>query len=171
MMDLAKVRITGIDLLKTRRSIRYFDTKREIEHKILWNIFELCRYAPTSKNSQSYYFVVIKDRKILDYLGSVRGEYSAPIARAPMAVAICSDPNLSRRYIQDGCIAAYHFMLAAWIYGLGTCWIAAMDRDDVKDAIGVVKDHYIATITPLGYPTEIPQVPERKRVEEFVNFR
>ena len=87
-----------------------------------------------------------------------------------MAVAICSDPDKSRRHIQDGVIAAYHFMLAAWFYGLGTCWIAAMDRDDVKDKLGIPKHHYVATITPLGYPEFIPEPPPRKPAKEFVKF-
>ena len=107
---------------------------------------------------------------MLEFLGGLRGESSAPIARARLAVAICSDPGISKRHVQDGCIAAYHFILAAWIFGLGTCWIAAMDRDDVKEVIGVPREHYVATVTPVGYPAKIPQMPERKRAEEFVRF-
>ena len=88
---------------------------------------------------------------------------------APLAVAICSDPELSRRYVQDGCIAAYHFMLTAWFFGLGTCWIAAVDREDVKSQSGIPEHHYIVTITPLGYPKHLPlNPPERKELACFI---
>lgn len=159
----------GMELLKSRRSVRHYEN-REVEDEILWKVFELCRYSPTSRNSQGYYFVVIKDRKVLNFLAGLRGQSSAPIARAPVAVAVCSNPEVSKRHVQDGCIAAYHFMLAAWSQGLGTCWIAAMDRDDVKAILNVPREHYVATVTPLGYPSEIPPMPQRKGAKEFVRF-
>ncbi|MEW5923291.1 MAG: nitroreductase family protein [Candidatus Zixiibacteriota bacterium] len=155
-------------LLTTRRSIRKF-YNTDVPDDILARLFERCRYAPTSRNSQSYYFKIIKDRAILNQLAATRGTSSAPIANAPMAVAICSDPGLTKRVEQDGCIAAYHFLLAAWSLGLGTCWIAAMDRDDVKEWLNIPNDHYVATITPLGYPEQYPAAaPQRKERNYFI---
>jgi nitroreductase len=87
-----------------------------------------------------------------------------------MAVAICSTPAQSGACTQDGCIAAYHFLLASRLHGLGTCWIAAMDRSDVKESLGVPKEHYIATVTPVGYPATIPETPPRRKAEEMVKF-
>jgi nitroreductase len=158
----------GDDLLRTRRSIRRF-LPESVPESLLNNVFELSRFAPTSHNNQGYYFKPIADRDILAKLSQLRGSSSAPIARAPMAVAICSDPDKSRRHIQDGCIAAYHFLLAAWHYGLGTCWIAAMDKPEVKELLGVPDTHYIATITPLGFPSgKALQMPERRELGWFV---
>ena len=155
-------------LLTSRRSIRKFYYS-EVPDDILARLFERCRYAPSSRNSQSYYFKIIKDRTILNQLAGTRGSSSAPIADAPMAVAICADPELTKRVEQDGCIAAYHFLLAAWSMGLGTCWIAAMDRDDVKEWLNIPYDHYVATITPLGYPEQYPAAaPSRKDRDYFI---
>jgi len=160
--------LTGDELLLSRRSIRDFKDK-EVTDEVIEKILEVCRYSPTSMNTQSYYFKVIRDRELLHWLSETRGESSGPIGRAPLAVAICSDPSLSRRHVQDGCIAAYHFILTAHFFGLGTCWIAALDREDVKKKMDIPKEHYVATITPLGYPEE-PHVPapERKALTEFV---
>ena len=156
------------ELLMNRRSIRKFKNKK-IDKVTLNNIFELCRYAPTSKNSQSYYFIVIQDLNKLKYLASLRGAPSAPIAKAPLAVAIVTNTSKTLRPEQDGCIAAYHFILSAWQHGLGTCWIAAMDRDDLKEALEIPKEHYVATVTPLGYPAvSIPKIPQRRESSEFV---
>ncbi len=157
----------GIELLKTRRSIRYFDEK-EIPQDVLDKVFDLARYAPSARNSQPAYLIVVRDKEKLAKLGAIRGKSSAPISRAPLAVAICSDPSISSRYVQDGCIFAYHFMLSAWAYGLGTCWIADMDRDEVKDILDVPKGHYVATVTPLGYPDETPPIKERRGIDEIV---
>lgn len=161
--------MAGDDLLIQRRSIRHFRAE-DIPDEILWDVLELCRYSPSSRNAQSYNYIVIKDRKKLEFLASLRGTNSAPIARAPMAVAVITDPRKSKRHIQDGCIAAYHLILAAKAHGLGTCWIAAMDRDDVKENLGIPADQYVATITPLGYPSENPKPSERRNAKELVRF-
>jgi len=161
--------IDGSELLLTRRSVRHFED-HDVPGNLQGRLFELCRFSPTSCNSESYYFMAIRDRKIMEFLASTRGSSSAPISRAPMAVAICSDPAKTKRPIQDGCIAAYHFLLAAWNLGLGTCWIAAMDRDDVKERIGIPQDHYIATITPLGFPSRLPDAPSRREADEMIRI-
>jgi nitroreductase len=158
----------GERLLLTRRSVRHFKPM-PIPDDVLNQVLNLSRFAPTSRNTQPYYFKIIMERETIDKLSQVRGSNTAPIGRAPTAVAICADPAISKRHIQDGCIAAYHFLLAAWQYGLGTCWIAAMDRDEVKEMLGIPKEHYVATVTPLGYPEKLPvDPPERKELSWFL---
>lgn len=161
--------VDGQALLTSRRSIRSFK-ETPVSDEVLWEVFEICRYSPTSRNSQSYYFMVVREPNKLAWLASLRGSSSAPIARAKLAVVVSADPDRSARHVQDGCIAGYHFTLAAWLHGLGTCWIAAMDRDDVKEGLGIPRSHYIATITPVGYPSESPQAPLRRRSDEMVKF-
>lgn len=159
----------GLSALMNRRSIRKFkDT--DISPNLIESIIDLCRYSPTSRNTQGFYFVIIKDRDKIDYLASLRGTSSEPIRKAPVAIAVCSDPSITRRKVDDGIIAAYHFILCAFLHGLGTCWIAAMDTDTVKKCIGIPHDHYIATITPLGYPDEAPAAPEKKHIRDFIKF-
>jgi nitroreductase len=55
-------------------------------------------------------------------------------------------------------------MLAAWSRGLGTCWIGALNRDDTKEILGIPKERYLATVTPLGWPAERPAVRPRREV-------
>lgn len=160
--------LTGDQLLLSRRSIRTF-RKKQVSPETLHRLIDICRFAPSSQNFQSFYFRVISDPDTLDMLAISRSGSSDPIGTAPMAVAICSDPALSRYNVQDACIAATYFLLAARQLGLGTCWIGNMDTPGIKKLIGVPKDHYVATVTPLGYPAgKMPAPPERKPVEEFI---
>jgi nitroreductase len=160
--------MTGEEMFLARRSIRDF-TDEKISQEILWKVFELCRYSPTSQDNQAYYYVVVQDPNKQEALATLRSP-AAPIARAPAAVAICTDPEKTGRPDQDSCIAAYHFILAARLFGLGTCWIAAMDRDEAKDILGIPRSHYIATITPLGYPAEAPEDKARRPAKALVKF-
>lgn len=159
--------LTGEELLLNRRSYREFKDE-EIPEEILNKVIDLSRFAPTSMNSQSYYFKFITDEKLICDLASIRKTASEPIKKAPMAVAICSDNEQSNRYKQDADIAAYHFMLAARLYDLGTCWIADMDRESIKRKLDIPIDHYIATITPLGYIENEKEAPERKQKENYI---
>lgn len=158
---------SGNEILATRRSIRQYKDN-PVPESVLIRIFEICRFSPTSRNSQSYYYAVIRKKEQLDVLAALRGGPSAPIGRAPMAVAVCSDPDLSGAYRDDACIAAYHFMLASWSHGIGTCWITDMDRSLVKDILNIPENHYVAMVTPVGYPAGIPEPPQRKGFKDFV---
>lgn len=160
--------LTADELLLKRRSIRKY-TDTPVSDELLYKVIDLSRYAPTARNSQPYYFKIIKDRDTIDKLGAVRERATTPISNAPLAVAVVSDPEISKRHIQDGCIGAYHFLLAAFSFGLGTCWIADMDRDEVKKLIGVPKNHYVVTVTPLGFPAEYKEnAPEKKDMDFYL---
>jgi hypothetical protein len=44
-----------------------------------------------------------------------------------------------------------------------------MDRDDVKERLSIPAEHYIATITPLGYPAKRRiDAPPRKEASWFL---
>src|SRR6056297_2925591 len=159
--------LTGKELLLERRSYREYSEK-EIPEEVINKVIDISRYAPTSMNSQSYYFKFIRDEELICDLASIRKTATEPIKKAPLAVAICSDNEQSNRYKQDAVIAAYHFMLAARLYNLGTCWIADMDRESIKRKISIPKDHYIATITPLGYIKEKIEAPKRKELSKYI---
>jgi len=159
--------LTGKELLLERRSYREYSEK-EIPEEVINKVIDISRYAPTSMNSQSYYFKFIRDEELICDLASIRKTASEPIKKAPMAVAICSDNEQSNRYQQDADIAAYHFMLAARLYNLGTCWIADMDRESIKRKLDIPVDHYIATITPLGYIKDEKDAPSRKDPSKFI---
>lgn len=161
---------SGEVLLKNRRSIRQF-TQKPIDKEILNKIFELCKFAPTSRNSQSFYFVVIEDQSKKLELSAIRENASKPIANAPLCVAVVADASKTLRKEQDACIAATYLLLSAHLYGLGTCWITDMDRLQVKQLLDIPEDHYIACITPLAYPVEYPNLPQRRDPNEFVYWK
>ncbi len=161
--------LSGRDLLATRRSIRKFKGE-SVAEELLWQVIELCRWAPSSRNSQGVTYTMIREREALNFLADLRGSSSAPIAAGPMAVAISADPEITGRPEQDACIAAYHLTLAARLYGLGTCWIADLNRDEVKERLGLPVEHYLATVTPLGYPAERPMAQTRKPAESYIRL-
>lgn len=157
------------EVLRQRRSIREY-LPEPLPEKLLEEVFELCRHSPTARNLQAYYYVVIRDRGILEKIVEQRGPAGKPILAAPLAIAVCARGEISRRKVQDACIAAYHLLLAAHAHGLGTCWVTDMDNGLVKDLLRIPQDDYVACLTPLGWPAEHIPIPPRHEVSEFVRY-
>jgi len=155
--------------LVSRRSVRSY-LSDPVPPEVLNGVFELCRYSPTARNLQGYYYIVIQDRALLQKIADHRGPAGAPILAAPLAIAVCAAGDISRRVIQDACIAAYHLLLAAKAHGLGTCWVTDMDNSVVKGLLGVPEEDYIACLTPLGYGAEENTVPHRHEQASFVRY-
>ena len=160
---------TSVESLMRRRSIRRY-TSDPIPNALLDKVFDLCRYSPTARNLQAYYYIVIKDPAVVDKIVGIRGPAGEPLRAAPIAIAVAARGEISRRVVQDACIAAYHLLLAAHTYGLGTCWVTDMDNDAVKDLLGIPHEDYVACLTPLGWPAEHKPVPQRHEVSEFVRY-
>lgn len=152
-----------------RRSIRSY-LPDPVPKELLDRVFEMCRYSPTARNLQAYYYIVISNSQVIDEIVKLRGPAGEPLRAAPLAIAVVASGEISRRVVQDACIAAYHLLLAAHIHGLGTCWVTDMDNDPVKELLGIPTEDYVACLTPIGWPAERKPVPQRHQVSEFVRF-
>ena len=134
------------------RSIRQFQRKA-IPDDALHRILQAGRMSGSSKNSQPWTFVVIRD---LDTCMSLSrcGDFAGHLAGAALAIAIVSDPQYYRGEFDSG-RAAQNMMLAAWASGIGSC-IASMHReDDAKAALGVQKNLRLQHVISFGY--SLPQ--------------
>ena len=158
--------------IRSLRSIRQFDLSRPIDEAALHRILQAGRMSGSSKDSQPWWFIVIKDRTLLQTIAKT-GDYAQHLASAALAIAIVFDPRFYRGEFDSG-RAAQNMMLAAWNDDLGSC-IASMHReDDCKKALGVPNELRLQHIISFGYPLPvdhgIPAVQKRRRkpLEEIV---
>jgi nitroreductase/predicted lactoylglutathione lyase len=158
---------SGDDLLRRRRSVRDF-APDAVDEDTLNRVVELARWAPSSYNRQAFYFKIVRDRETVEWLGDYKGDNSAPIKQAPMAVAVVADTEVSPLPVEDGTLATHQFMLAAAWHGLGTCWIGHMNQDDVKERLDIPNAHHLVTVTPLGRPAGPVSTPDRHAPERFI---
>ena len=161
-----------MDVIATRKSVRSYSDE-EIEEEKFTKIFEAARMAPSWANKQCWSYILVKDKKKIKKLSS--GLVNSWMKHAKAIIVACGDPKKSGTrngmdyYLIDVAISMEHLVLAATDLGLGTCWIAAMDREEVKEILDIPRDHYVATVTPLGYPLDRDkQPPERKEREWFL---
>jgi nitroreductase len=154
------------------RSVRQFDLSRPIAEAALHRILQAGRMSGSSKDSQPWWFIVVKERATLQALARA-GDYAQHLANAAFAIAIVFDPRFYRGEFDSG-RTAQNMMLAAWNDGLGSC-IASMHREDeCKAVLGVPKELRLQHIISFGYPLPvehtIPAAPRRRRkpLEEIV---
>jgi nitroreductase len=79
------------------------------------------RRAQSSKNSQPWHFIVIRDAATLKSLSEL-GNWATHIAGAAMAIAIITpDPDTRFSIMFDAGQSAAYMQLAAWELGVGSC--------------------------------------------------
>lgn len=153
--------------IRTRREIRDYANK-DIPNDVLQKILEAGRLAPSSKNSQPWHFVVIRNRETLSKIAKLTPT-GAHIAAAPLAIAVLMDAAKLPEI--DGTRAIQNMVLAAWDLGVGSCWITNFYDDAVKDILSAPQRMKLVTVMPFGYPTEYKtkRKKTRKPLSEIVH--
>lgn len=164
------------DVISKRRSIRkYKPAVPDIE--LIKECIDAANHAPSSKNSQPWKFVIVKDKQIIEKLSKAQ-IYSNFLKNAPMVIVALSDENKSpNHFVEDCSCAIMLLMLQAAELGLGTCWNAVyhpgnQKREDyVRDILKIPRNYRVIVNIGIGYPAEKPGKKEIKGFEEAAEVR
>ncbi len=91
----------NLDLLKNRRSVRKFVADKPVTDKQIKTLLEAASWAPSAGNRQSWFFYLIKEKKIKSKL-ALASFGQIFIARAPLVIVACSDLKRAAIYGQKG---------------------------------------------------------------------
>jgi nitroreductase len=136
--------------IRARLAVRSFKPD-PVPDGVVDRILRAGRWAPSSRNSQPWHLIVVRDRQTLTDLASLTpsGRF---IADAPMAIAVAMEG--ARRAELDAGRLIQNMLLAAWDEGVGTCMVGAFDGAKVKALLGIPESMEFVTAMPYGYPTE-----------------
>ncbi len=167
------------ELIRIRESVRNYDPDRSVPSEVMSKILDAGRLALSACNYQPWKFLVISSSEMLK---KVRNCYKREwLNNAPHILVIIGfkDQAWTRGYDgynsleTDIAIAMTHIILAATNEGVGTCWIAAYDPAQLREALKLDENQVIYSITPLGYPKagyKKSLIKNRKPLEEVVKF-
>lgn len=174
------------ELLKKRRAVRDYEDKEVPLDSLMQIINESC-LAPSSSNRQPWHFIIIRNKDVIKRLSDEsKRNLLLDLERNPASPssnyeAVLRDKHFNVFYnaqclvfivgpkellsIQVDCaLAACYFMFSACTRGLGTCWIGLgrfiKDRE-LLDLIGMPEGDMIVAPIIIGYPKEVPDVPDR----------
>ncbi len=140
------------ELLRGLRSVRRF-SEREIPMDVLTDVLNSARWTGSSKNSQPWELVVVRDRSLLGQLSRL-GMYAGHLEGARAAVVlVMAGPGTE---FDEGRLAQ-NLMLAAWAHGVGSCIASLFPEENARRAkqlLSIPDDRRVHTAISLGYPAD-----------------
>ena len=208
-----------VEAIRDRKTIRRFSS-RAVEDRLVDEILEAGRRAPSASNSQPWRFVVVRDETRKAALAEAAGGQKS-VSTAQVVIVVCGEPSAvkpaawmkrwaefrqagmeeeltatgvveavnritparqkeSERLGKDHVMAvslasnvaiAVSFMtLRAHELGLGSCWIGAFLKNDVRKIVRVPDFVEVMWMLAIGYPDITPVKRPRKSIAELVHY-
>ncbi|HMK53185.1 MAG TPA: nitroreductase family protein [Methanobacteriaceae archaeon] len=127
-----------LESIKNRRSIRKY-LPDQIKDEELAVILEAAQYAPSARNDQPWYFTVIQDRVLIEYMNKEakrsmkesgeewlfnigNSERYHVFHHAPTVIVVSGEIGATEPMV-DCSAATQNILLAAESLGIGSCWI------------------------------------------------
>lgn len=155
-----------LNAIISRRSIRKYKSQA-VESEKIEQLLKAAMYAPSARNTQSWQFIVISERAMLDEIRKVH-PYAGMLKEATLAILICGDKTLETNegYLNTNCSAStQNILLAAHDLGLGSVWLGVYPREERMNALSSLfklPEHIIPiSLVAIGYPAETKEIPDR----------
>lgn len=162
-------------VIANRFSVRSY-TGEKVDRKIIFEILDAARIAPSAVNFQPWHFIVVDEE---NDLAEFRQVYQRNwFTEAPACIVVCSDHTQSWKRKSDGkdfadvdaAIAIDHLILKATDMGLGTCWVCNFDVNMAREKLYLPAHIEPVAIIPLGYTNAQPPQKSRKKLSEMVHW-
>lgn len=178
-----------IQTIKARRSVRAYDTDKQIDDSLLSAILEAGRYAPTAHNEQPWHFTVVQNKALMEEINLkgnallakfedawVRSMGENPQFRAsynaPTVIFVAAKKGAMSA--QTDCSAAIqNMMLAAQSFGIGSVWVGLLwpylNTPDAPVDLQLPEGYTPLHAIAFGYASG-PKLPAPVRKEDVVNY-
>lgn len=141
------------DAIRTKRAVRKFQDK-PLPDEVVHAILNSGRRSQSSKNTQAWRFIAIRDKGILKALSEC-GEWAGHIAGAALCVAILTpDPTEKFQTMFDAGQAAAFMQLAAWELGVGSCPASIYEPEKAREILGFPAEWHLRIALSFGYPLD-----------------
>ena len=147
------------EAIRSRVAVREFEPD-PVPAAAVKKILLAARWAPSQRNRQPWRFVVIRERETLRRIGELASS-GAFIADAPLAIAVAMEGARLPQF--DAARDIENMILTAWSLGVGTVYVQGIDRDAVKELLGIPAELDLITVMPFGYPTEAAKSVGKRR--------
>jgi nitroreductase len=164
-----------LEAINNKRAVRQFQDVPLPEAAVL-TILNSGRRAQSSKNSQPWQFIAIRDRRILKEISTL-GTYAGHLAGAALGVAILTpDPAQKFQVMFDAGQAAAYMQLAGWELGIGSCLASIYEPDKARALLGFPPELHLRIMLSFGYPADPvllsapPKKGGRKSLDQLVHW-
>ena len=163
------------EAIRMKRAVRHFQDRPLPEEAVL-AILNAGRRAQSSKNTQPWNFIAIREKATLKALSEC-GAWAGHLAEAALGVAIIHpDPGERFQLMFDIGQTAAYMQLAAWEMGIGSCIASIYEPDKARLLLGYPEDMHLRIALSFGYPlnpqdlTTSPKKGGRRQMGEVVHW-
>ena len=159
-----------LEAVRTKHAVRLFDEK-PVPEDIILQILDAGRRSQSSKNTQPWQFIAVRERETLKAL-SKTGDYAGHLAGAAFAVILLGEVKRDWTMFDLGQSAAY-MQLAAWELGVGSCIASIYHPDQARAILGVPENLQLDVALSFGYPSpenKTAKMGGRKPIAEVVKW-
>jgi nitroreductase len=153
---MASNSIKRVKPLTRTRQMRHFTSEPVVDDDLV-ALAEVARWSGSSRNSQPWRFIVIRDVAMIRQIAEV-GHPQTRSLRTAMAAMVISLPNDDSRTAglayDDGRVAE-RVLIGASILGLGAgiAWVRSDVRTEIGGLLGVGDGRFVRTILAIGHPS------------------
>lgn len=141
------------DAIRLKRAVRKFQDK-PLPDDVTRTILNAGRRSQSSKNTQAWQFIAIRDKSILSELSKC-GEWAGHLAGAALAVAILTpDPEGKFQIMFDAGQAAAFMQLAAWELGVGSVPASLYEFEKTRAILNFPSEWHLRIALSFGYALE-----------------
>jgi nitroreductase len=152
------------DIIVSRRTVRQFEQK-PIDKKILKEMVNAGRLAPSAANRQPLEFIVVKKKDMcqkifpcLKWAAYIAPKGDPQSGKEPVSyiVTLVNKEIKDSQYEWDIGAAVENMILAGWEKGIASCWLLSVERTEVRRLLKIPESYGIDSVLALGYPAEKP---------------
>ncbi|MDQ6694027.1 MAG: nitroreductase family protein [Chloroflexota bacterium] len=164
-----------LEAIQRKRAVRSY-TQQPLPEDVVDKILKAGRRSQSSKNSQPWQFIAIRNRETLTALSKL-GDYASYLPDAALVVALLTpDPRAHYWVMFDAGQAAAYMQLAAVELGVGSCIVTLHRPEPSREILGYPEDLFLRMVVAFGYPAD-PMALEpaskpggRRPMQEAVHF-
>ncbi|MCJ7619176.1 MAG: nitroreductase family protein [Anaerolineae bacterium] len=150
------------ELVRTCRSYRRFYEDHALDEETLRELVDLARLAASGHNAQPLKYLLSwapeKNSLIFPHLtwAAYLKDWPGPSEgeRPSAYIIVLGDTEIRKSFTFDQGIAAQNILLGAREKGLGGCILAAINRDGLREDLGIADRYEILFVLALGKPKE-----------------
>ncbi len=151
--------------LLERRTIRKF-TQEPIPEQDLTDLIEYARIAAYPANLQPLKFAIISDKALRDkvfestkWAGYLPDGTPEEKERPTAFIAVFGDTEIKNSFEVEAGTAVTSMMLGALEKGIASCWIGALNKKNIMEALELDEEKYtLLYVLALGYPVQESQI-------------
>lgn len=152
------------ELIKKRRTIRRY-RREKIDRRILDNLVDCGRNAPSAANYQPLEFIVVDDSAFVEkifpplrWAAYIAPHGIPPEGERPTAYIVVLVNRKKNQWgaERDVGAAMENMILAAFEEQIGSCWIGSLQREEIRQILDIPEHLDIDSVLALGYAAESP---------------